>query len=183
MTAILGPWPHPACLDDDTLLAQCAMGKGRSGGPGGQHRNKVETLVILTHKPTSIEAHAGERRSVMENKRVALKRLRLKLAVEHRTAVPLGDIGSALWRSRLLRQRDAQGKTITRISCNPGHRDYPSLLAEAMDVIDACAFDLTRAGIRLDVSASQLVKLLREHPAALVRVNEQRKAMGERPLR
>ena len=40
-----------------------------------------------------------------------------------------------------------------------------------------------RAGIRLDVSASQLVKLLREHPAALVRVNEQRKAMGERPLR
>lgn len=179
----IDPWPHPACLSDDELLVRCTMGKGRSSGPGGQHRNKVETKVILTHDPTGVSAHAGERRSVMENKRVALKRLRLKLAVEHRVGVPLGEIGSALWRSRLVRQRDAEGKTVTRIACNPSHRDYPSLLAEAMDVIEASGFDLNKSGLRLEVSASQLVKLLREHPPALVHVNEQRKQIGERPLR
>lgn len=183
MSKVIDPWPHPACLDDEALLAQCAMGKGRSGGPGGQHRNKVETTVFLTHEPTGISAHAGERRSVTENKRVGVKRLRLKLAVEHRVGVPIGEIGSALWRSRLARGRDAQGKPVVRISCNPSHRDFPALLAEAMDVIDATGFDLTRAGLRLGVSASQLVKLLREHPPALARVNERRKAFGERPLR
>ncbi len=183
MSGVIEQWAHPACLDDDALLAQCAMGKSRSGGPGGQHRNKVETKVTLTHQPTGVSAQAGERRSAMENKGVALKRLRLRLAVEHRVGVPTGEIGSALWRSRLTRQRDASGATIVRISCNPGHRDYPSLLAEAMDVLADAGDDPTKAGLRLGVSASQIVKLLREHPPALVLVNERRKAAGEHPLR
>lgn len=167
---------HPATLDDDTLLAQCDLTKGRCSGPGGQHRNKVETLVELRHRPTGLEAHAGERRSATENKRVAIRRLRLTLAVDVRTRVPTGEIRSVLW---LERTRGGGG----RIACNPDHHDYPSLLAEALDVLFACGGDTKIAGLRLGVSPTQLVKLLREHPPSLARLNQWRDERGEHPLR
>lgn len=167
-------WHHPACLDREELLKQCEVQTGRSGGPGGQNRNKVETLVMIRHVATGVEAHAGERRSQLENRNVALRRLRLALAVQVRTGVPAGEIGSDLWRSR------CQGR---RISCNPEHEDYASLVAEAMDVLAAANWDAPKAGLRLECSASQLVKLLKDHPAALARMNSERESRGLRPLR
>ncbi len=173
---------HPAMLDDETLLSQCEVGKGRSSGPGGQHRNKVETLVELRHRPTGLEAHAGERRSATENKGVALRRLRLALAVQVRTRVPSGEVRSELWLVRTRGGSRAVG-VAGRIACNPEHRDYPSLLAEAMDVLFACDADAKAAALRLGVSTTQLVKLLRNHPPALVRLNEWRREQGEHPLK
>jgi hypothetical protein len=168
-------WHHPSCLDDEELLMQCEIGRGRSSGPGGQHRNKVETLVILTHRPTGIEAHAGERRSQVENKRVAVRRLRLALATEVREEVPIGEIGSALWRSR----RDPEG----HVACNPDHHDFPSLLAEALDVIGAAGWDHKKAALRLECTPSQLLKLVRDHPPALVKLNRERQERGMHSLK
>ncbi|MEC9374550.1 MAG: peptide chain release factor-like protein [Planctomycetota bacterium] len=156
---------HPAALDEEALLAQCEFGSARSSGPGGQHRNKVETKVVLTHRPTGISAQAGERRSQGENKRVAMFRLRLALATQHRETVPYGEIGSALWKSR------RQGE---RIVCNPSHRDYPALLAEALDAIADAKWEPRKPAIRLEVSASQLVKLVKDHPPALAMWNAER---------
>ena len=65
-------------------MQQCAWTRSRTGGPGGQHRNKVQTAVELIHTPTGVRAKAGERRSVRDNVRAAIGRLRLALAVEHR---------------------------------------------------------------------------------------------------
>lgn len=168
------PYNHPAALDTDTLLAQCVIGRNRGSGPGGQHRNKVETLVELHHSSTGTEAHAGERRSVTENRAVAARRLRLALAIGVRVPVPLGEIGSALWRSRL------QGG---RIVCNPEHTDYPSLLAEALDTIYAAKLDVRRAAIRLGCTASQLIKLIKDHPPAMARLNQDRIAAKLHPLK
>lgn len=168
------PWHHPACLPDEELLEQCTLGRNRGSGPGGQNRNKVETEVIITHNPTGLRTHAGERRSQVENKRVALRRLRLLLATEVRSAVPIGEIGSSLWRSRV-----RGGKIIL----NPDHHDYPSMLAEAMDVIAAANWDLKKAALRLEVSASQLLKLIKEHPHALEKLNREREARGLHPMR
>lgn len=165
---------HPARLDEDELLRQCRAGKSRSSGPGGQHRNKVETKVTITHEPTGVQAHAGERRSAVENHGVALFRLRLALAVQVREPVPLGECRSPLWLSR------CRGAVI---ACNPEHRDFPALLAEALDVLAACAHDARRASLRLGCSASQLVKLLKHHPPAMERWNHDRAARGLRPLR
>ena len=54
---------HPAAMQPDALSAQCEFRATRRSGPGGQNRNKVETAVILTHRPTGIRAEASERRT------------------------------------------------------------------------------------------------------------------------
>ena len=166
--------PHPAALSDEALLAQCRQGRSRGSGPGGQNRNKVETAVELVHEATGIAAKAGERRSVRENRRVALKRLRLALATEHRAPVPAGDVRSALWRRRL------QG---TRLVINPKHAEYPALLAEALDVLDAGGYDPRLTATRLTTTPSQLLRLIKHHAPAFAAVNEARRARGDHPLK
>lgn len=190
------PWPHYAGLPDEVLLAQCDLTKGRSSGPGGQHRNKVETKVTLAHTPTGVIAQASERRSVEDNKRMALKRLRLLLAVNVRKDVPVGEVGSELWKRRRQAPRPARAEELIpgvklrpatpsggRIVCSPDHHDYPALLAEAMDVIASCGWDVRRAATRLEVSPTQLVKLVKDHPPALLKLNEERVERGEHTLK
>ncbi|TVQ79468.1 MAG: peptide chain release factor-like protein [Phycisphaeraceae bacterium] len=177
------PYPHPAALPDDELIAQCTVGKGRSSGPGGQHRNKVETKVILTHEPTGTMAHAGERREATVNRRMAIRRLRLTLATEHRIGVPIGEIGSELWKSRLRPRKSADGTRTNAISCNPEHHDFPSLLAEALDVICDAEWELKKAAIRLETTPSQLIKLVKDHPAAFVKLNAERAKLGKHPIK
>ena len=51
----------------------------RGGGKGGQHRNKVETAVVITHIPTQVTVRCEASRSQHQNKETALKQLRAKL--------------------------------------------------------------------------------------------------------
>ena len=52
------PDVHPAALDVELLLRDCDLNRSRAGGPGGQHRNKVETAVTVMHRPTGISGSA-----------------------------------------------------------------------------------------------------------------------------
>ena len=137
---------HPASLDPRVLAEQCEMRMSRRSGPGGQNRNKVETAVILTHLPTGLTAQASERRSQAENRAVALKRLRLELALSVRRAIPQGSgrpyIPSPLWLSRC---------RSGRIAASPRHDDFPAMLAEALDVLHASSFDPRAAAQALGV--------------------------------
>ena len=177
--AAIGTWArpkyarpmHPAALPDDDLLSICNETRTRRGGPGGQHRNKVETAVVLQHRPTGLNAEANERRSQADNRRVALLRLRLRLAIEHREAAAAEP--SALWASRVRAEK---------LAISTEHRDYPTLVAEAFDQLAESGWQPALPAEKLGVSPSQLVKLLRRCPAAFVAFNRERAACGLRPL-
>lgn len=162
---------HPSTLDLAHLLDQCDIRFTRRSGPGGQNRNKVETAVIITHRPTALTAEASERRSQGENRDAATFRLRIRLALEIRTRP--GDGPSPLWHARC---------SSGRISVNPEHTDFPALLAEALDVLAATEDDPKQAAERLQCSTSQLVKFIKEEPRAIAALNERRKSRGLRPL-
>ncbi len=166
---------HPATLDDTSLRRECEETFGRQRGPGGQHRNCRDTAVHLLHKPTGVEIVAAERRSQADNRRVAWRRLRLKLARSVRRRIDTNRYRcSDLWEQR------RQGE---KIPISPTHRDYPPLLSEAMDVIEARAWDVAGAAGTLGVTMSQLVRLVRHDAGAFERVNRGRAARGWHLLR
>lgn len=160
---------HPAARSPSQLCAECDVRRLRRSGPGGQHRNKVETAVSLHHVPTGVRAEASERRSQAQNQAVALFRLRANLALDVRR--PCGpDYGpSLLWQSRC-----AGG-----LKVSVSHDDFPSLLAEALDVLAASDAEPKRAAAILECTPSQLVRFLKLDPRALALVNRWR---GERRL-
>ena len=163
---------HPAQKNAEDLEKESQFLATRRSGPGGQHRNKVETAVIVTHRETGVRAEASERRSQAANRQVAYQRLRLQLAVHIRRTPP--STPSELWRRRV-----RNGK----VSVSKAHADFPSLIAELLDQWRAHEDQIAKAAQVLEITTSQAVKLLKLEPAALEQVNRGRQARGLRPLK
>ena len=64
---------------DEDLLKQCNVDTFRAGGKGGQHLNKTESAVRMTHLPTGTVVSCQDERSQYQNKRKCLLQLREKL--------------------------------------------------------------------------------------------------------
>ena len=164
---------HPSRLPPNELLAKCTVVRQRRSGPGGQHRNKVETGIVITHLDSGIRGEATERRSQKENHSVALQRLQVSLAVQVRTPV-LADGPSERWKKRF-------GSGPLKI--NPVHIEFGSVLSECLDAMQHFDWDQKRAAEWFGCSPSQLVKLIKLEPRAFAMVNQMRLELGLSKLR
>ena len=64
---------------DEALLSECKIETFRSGGKGGQHANKTESAVRLTHISSGIQVTCQDERSQYLNKIKCIKELRNRI--------------------------------------------------------------------------------------------------------
>ena len=145
---------HPAEKDDQELAGELEWRFGRRRGPGGQHRNKVETAVVVIHRPTGVQAEATRERSQAANRATALRRLKLELALAVRMPERAAQFPSARWKAH------CRGRGWRVATTNPA---FPAIVAELFDCLAACGGRLDQAARRLEVSTGQLLRFLRRH--------------------
>ena len=102
-TATVAVLPEAEDVEIEINPADIIIESCKSSGAGGQHINKTESAVRLTHKPTGIVIECQEERSQFKNKDKALRMLRAilydqkqreqseKISTERRQQVGTGD--------------------------------------------------------------------------------------------
>ena len=75
----------------------------RSSGPGGQHVNKVSSAIRAKYIPTGVQVLVSESRSQHQNKKIAVERLKEKIAEQH--LEELRNTEKTYWENHLSLQR------------------------------------------------------------------------------
>ena len=78
-TATVAVLPEAEDVEVEINPADITVESCKSSGAGGQHINKTESAVRITHKPTGIVIECQEERSQFKNRDKALKMLKTKL--------------------------------------------------------------------------------------------------------
>ncbi|TMC21000.1 MAG: peptide chain release factor-like protein [Chloroflexi bacterium] len=107
--------------DREALERDCDLEFFIASGPGGQHRNKVETAVRLTHRPSGITVTATERRSQYANREAAFERMATRLKTLQYVAPPrkaTRPTTTSRLRRLALKQRTSQTKRLRSTPTN-----------------------------------------------------------------
>jgi hypothetical protein len=160
---------------DEELLRHVEIEHTRTGGPGGQHRNKVESGVRMKHPPTGITVTATERRSQHQNKAEAVGRMRAALA--------LGVRSPAVEHDELPADLAAQLGLLHWHRISPNNPLFWRLAARILDRLVADQARLSDTARALGVSTGSLSKFLSDDPALWQAANRLRAAFGHGPLR
>lgn len=78
-TATVAVFPEASDVDFKLDMNEVDVDTYRSGGAGGQHINKTESAIRLTHRPTGIVVTCQDQRSQLKNKEKAVKVLKSRL--------------------------------------------------------------------------------------------------------
>ena len=101
--------------DMATLEKEVLIEPYRAPGPGGQRKNRKETVIRLTHPPSGIVVVASERRSQAQNREIAFDRLIRKLAHLNRPQkrrVPTRPSAGAIRRQKEAKEKLSQKKRL-----------------------------------------------------------------------
>src|ERR1700745_2863467 len=71
--------PPPYSLDREVLEREVEVDVSRASGPGGQHVNKTESALRLTHPPSGVVVTAQDSPSQFRNREIAFERLAAQL--------------------------------------------------------------------------------------------------------
>jgi ribosome-associated protein len=105
----------------DTLLAECEVQRARGSGPGGQHRNKTESRIVLVHLPTGLRVTCDETRSQHRNLELALFRLAARIEAANHVEKPRRIRNTRLRRvkEKILKEK-RQRSEVKSMRRNPG---------------------------------------------------------------
>jgi peptide chain release factor 1 len=78
--ATVAVMPKLEMEDVDINKADLKIDTFRSSGAGGQHVNKTESAIRITHLPTGIVSESQDGRSQIKNREIAMQRLYVKIA-------------------------------------------------------------------------------------------------------
>ena len=159
----------PYALTDAGLLAQCRIDTFRAGGPGGQHTNRTESAVRITHLASSVVTQSQDHRDRARNQADALRRLRLRLALTIR------GVSQPTWLETYRRGRQLV------LGANAQH--YHLVVAVALDALDRHSGILSEAAAELAVSSSQFTKLLTADKEVHAAANTVRAQHGQGTIR
>ncbi|HTK11351.1 MAG TPA: peptide chain release factor-like protein [Ktedonobacteraceae bacterium] len=106
--------------DRASLEHDCNLEFIIAGGPGGQHRNKVESGVRLIHRPSGTTVIATERRSQHANREVAFERMTERLEELQREIVPRRATRPTLQSVKRKQVAKIRAGQIKRLRAHPG---------------------------------------------------------------
>jgi len=169
-------------LSDEGLAAQCRFERFRVSGPGGQHRNKTDSAVRVTHQPSGAVGFASERRSQHQNRAVALARLRQAIALEVRSGVDLDLYHPPPALQRVLpRSVETESPRTERVG--PKHREFWTGVAPLLDLFEAVRGSTSDCSSKIGCSSNQVTKLFASEPHLWAAANAIRQRHGLSPLR
>ena len=158
-------------LSDEELLKQCDWYAGRASGPGGQKRNKTHSAIDMLHKPTGIKVIANEHRMQGENRHLALKRLRLALALANRREI---DPETLEIPEELTSQINQKGK----LAVNQENHRYLTIISVMLDLLAFNRGHVSKAADRLGISTTNFVNILHNDPKLWTIAQNMRKLYG-----
>lgn len=122
---------------DPQLLEHCRQEFFVATGNGGQKRNRTNSAVRLTHQPSGLAVVDCSTRSQHRNREVALRKLRLEIAMKVRGEPVAEDCRIGI-----------------------GNPAYPLLAAWLMDLLTSSGFDPRPVAEQTGQSRTGLLKLL-----------------------
>ena len=174
---------------DEELLAQCDVHIYKASGPGGQHRNKVSSAVRLRHRPSGISATANDSRSQHSNRKLAMQRLRMNIALKlRRSAEGNAEASQAGGEADMSRPAvlaecmhvatKGPGAGLARLTIGKKNPRFWQVAAYLLDILDEEEGRLSSAGDRLGITTGNLTAAFKSQRHLLAEVQKIRKRHG-----